>query len=218
MPAPSLTEAQNAEQFLELCAHMGLALAHWQRLENAHFLLFAKMVGVPKQEICSVLYHGIPSFEGRRVMVERVALYALTNAEQQATWKRITKAIKTVAPNRNKIAHYTIQYEQISGPTAAAPMFTAPFLQPLLWNEIDRLKGHVAERPGHKISIRELNKYMGQFTAVTEQILEFTRQFPLPPSRQGLALLSELSQNPAPQGAGNLSPSKGSASAFPPKR
>jgi hypothetical protein len=39
--------------FLEL---IGACLMKWQSVEDAHYILFLKMLGAPQEEICSVIY------------------------------------------------------------------------------------------------------------------------------------------------------------------
>jgi hypothetical protein len=92
-------------EFNDLCFHMGLTLAVWQRLEKQHFLLFVKLLGAPKLDICSVIYHGIPSFEGRRVMVDRVTLFSELTEQQRSEWSNIHSALEKAATDRNKIGH-----------------------------------------------------------------------------------------------------------------
>jgi hypothetical protein len=62
MSEPVLTtQHTRAPDLRDLCAFMGMGLVSWQKAEDAHYLLFVKLVAAPKQEVCSVLYFSPPS-------------------------------------------------------------------------------------------------------------------------------------------------------------
>ena len=48
-------------EFQNLCFHMGLTLAVWQRVEDAHFRLFHKLIGAPNSDLSSIVYHSTES-------------------------------------------------------------------------------------------------------------------------------------------------------------
>jgi len=92
MSEPVLTtQNTRAPDLRDLCAFMGMGLVSWQNVEDAHYLLFAKLIGAPKQEICSVLYFSPPSFESRRVLVDRLAQVGISDDEILRTWSKLTR-------------------------------------------------------------------------------------------------------------------------------
>jgi hypothetical protein len=74
------------EDLFTLMGWVGAALTQWQQVEDAHYLFFLKILGAPKPEVCSVIYFSPPTFESRRVMVDRVAHYTITGKEDKKTW------------------------------------------------------------------------------------------------------------------------------------
>jgi cytochrome b561 len=80
----------------ETCYHIGLALVTWQHVENAHFKLFLRMLGVPLSGVSSVVYYSAENFESRHKMVSRMAVYFLegrTFNKQRSEWQELDKDI-----------------------------------------------------------------------------------------------------------------------------
>jgi hypothetical protein len=106
MSEPVLTtQDTRAPDLRDLCAFMGMGLVSWQKVEDAHYLLFVKLIAAPKQEVCSVLYFSPPSFESRRVMVDRLAQVAISDAKVLKTWSKLNKDLGLQASNRGVLAH-----------------------------------------------------------------------------------------------------------------
>jgi hypothetical protein len=177
-----------SNEFIDLCTSMGLTLAVWQRLEDQHFLLFVKLLGAPKREICSVIYHGIPGFEGRRVMVDRVVSFSELTSEQKGEWKNIHSALASAAEDRNKIAHYSVEYDLVQKEMQAdgsRPVeLGSPHLRPSFHNV---LKDRTAEKPGHKLTPAEMRGYVNAFNGLAGRLSALRKSISLPPPRQGLA-------------------------------
>jgi hypothetical protein len=114
---PSEKPKQEGNDLFDLFGWMGAALTEWQRVEDAHYLFFLKILGAPKPEVCSVIYFSPPTFESRRVMVDRVAHYTLTEVEHKKEWKKLNKRLETCASQRGKLAHYGLGFEIVkTGP------------------------------------------------------------------------------------------------------
>src|SRR5438309_6132274 len=112
---PSENPKREGGDLFDLYGWMGAALTEWQRVEDAHYLFFLKILGAPKEEVCSVLYFSPPSFESRRVMVDRVAQHALENSDHKKDWPKISKRLDAGASHRGRIAHYALDFEIIRG-------------------------------------------------------------------------------------------------------
>jgi hypothetical protein len=181
------------DEFQELCRHMGMTLAIWQRLEDEHFLLFVKLLGSPKREICSAIYHGIPSFEGRRMMVDRVASFSSLTADQRTEWERIHKALEVASTDRNKIAHYSVDYEILERTTNEDGSMTfdlgSPHLRP---SQHNILKVGSPDKPGYKLTPVEMKNYMDQFIQLAETLKTLSNLISVHPPQQGLGLGSGL--------------------------
>jgi hypothetical protein len=173
---------------------MGIVLTRWQSVEDAHYLLFVKMLGAPKEEICSVLYFSPPSFESRRVMVDRVAHFFLQDAAHKREWKDLNKRLETGASERGRIAHYSLDFEISPGPTGTLADMTlhSPRLKPSRYNQVAVLQGKGRDNPKHKLSTKELHGYIISFTKLSVELGAFAQKIALPPPQQGLGLLSGL--------------------------
>jgi hypothetical protein len=181
------TLADEWSDYAEFCQIMGFTLASWQRVEEAHFTFFQKMLGGPSAEVCSVIYHGTPSFEGRRVLVDRVAIFFKMPDDARTEWIAIHKAIEPAAANRNKIAHYVVDSDvlgQEEHDDGSITFTISPHrLRPSKVNIVDRLKGRTPEKPGHNVSRNELFEYMKDFQNLTARINALTRKL-FPPQQQ----------------------------------
>jgi hypothetical protein len=171
------------DEFTDLCYHIGLALMTWQDVEEAHFKLFFKLIGAPNPEIASLAYHATESFDQRRVMVSRMVDWMLKATDQTAKlapiWQDtsggLNKALKDASENRNKLAHYTWQYdikeikpgEYVTGSTR---------LQPSSWNVVSQILGRVASSPKHNLDKTVVRTYIDEFRRLTKALDEFHRQ------------------------------------------
>jgi hypothetical protein len=89
--------------FRELCYNIGLALVIWQRVEELHFQLFGRFLGVPLSQITSAAYHSTESFDARNTMLDRMAQYFFQPIEELLT-SELTRQYKHFARNgRNSI-------------------------------------------------------------------------------------------------------------------
>jgi hypothetical protein len=174
-----------------LFSWIGIAMTQWQEVEDAHYLLFLKLLGAPKPEICSVIYFSPPTFESRRVMVDRVAYYAITDAEHKKEWRELNKRMGDCAHDRGKIAHYRLDFEiSIENIDPVKVKLGEPRLAPSSHNMIAALKGHTAEE--RLVTSTEIRGYIADFMGLKKDVEDFTKRVPFPPQQQGLGLLSNL--------------------------
>ena len=139
---PSENPKREGGDLFDLYGWMGAALTEWQRVEDAHYLFFLKILGAPKPEVCSVVYFSPPTFESRRVMVDRVAHYTIGEADHKKEWKKLNKRLEKCASQRGKLAHYGLGFEIIkTGPRWHDFEIGAPRLEPSKHNKIAALKG-----------------------------------------------------------------------------
>jgi hypothetical protein len=160
--------------FDELCRLKGLALAVWQRLEDLHFVFFHRMLGDRQIEMSSMIYHGLSSFEARRQLVDRIAsLFSLTE-EARSDWDAIHRDLETAAKNRNKVAHYTIEYADVTstelGDGSIEFLFRDPRLRPSSFSYFDAMRGRVPTKPEHNLSAAEIREYIRSFNEISERL------------------------------------------------
>src|SRR5262249_14057425 len=138
-------------QFTTFCRALGLALIAWQDVEREHFKLFLRMLGAPQWEVASAVYYSIESFESRHKMVCRMAYYFMKGEEyksQRATWLNneggLRKDITEANKNRNKLAHYDLDFNVVSRielPDGSVQVnLGPPSLQPVT-NNLDAVMG-----------------------------------------------------------------------------
>jgi hypothetical protein len=171
---------------------MGMGLVSWQKVEDAHYLLFVKLVAAPKQEVCSVLYFSPPSFESRRVLVDRLAQVVISDAEVLKTWSKLNKDLGSQASNRGILAHCGLDYEIIYNTPAPSLDFKlgTPRLGQSRHNQIASLLGKKANK--QPLATRDIRKFITGFIEIEERLTKFTQSVQLPPPQQGANLLQGL--------------------------
>jgi hypothetical protein len=173
-----------------LCAWMGLTLITWQAVEDAHYLLFFKLLGTPRPEICSVVYFSPPTFESRRVMTDRIAQITILEGDQKKEWKELNKKLEAAAAQRGKIAHYALDFEiKITGPGPDDFERGEPRLSRSKYNRITKSKADEE----HHVTVAELRTYTDNFDALAKALDNFTEQVKVFLPQQGLNLLLGLS-------------------------
>jgi len=167
---------------------MGLALATWQGVEEAHYKIFTKLLGLTLGGLGSVVYFSTESFEARRKMVDDMIALALKGRhvkKQRAQWEGLKKPLKDANKNRNKLAHYGIDYDLINprpgvGGDGYVFNLTAHTLRPSRWNEWARLRGRAKEHPGHNLGIDEVKEYVVEFRRLGHILEQFHADLPRP--------------------------------------
>lgn len=181
--------------YVHFMAHMGVALTSWASVEEAHFRVFREMMGGTKREICSVIYFGIPSFEGKRVLVDRVSNYYLAD-EFRRDWSKLNADLQTASSQRGMLAHYALDFELLSeteredGSISFA--FGEPRLRPSTYNEIFVIQGKTGDR--HVLTAEKIAPIIDDFQLLEKRLSDFARDMKeKPPS-------TEITQAPLPTG------------------
>jgi hypothetical protein len=178
--------------FRELCYHIGLALVTWQRVEDLHFEIFGRFLGVPLGQITSAAYHSIENFEARNAMLGRMAYYFLHPIEEliprplareyKATWiewQKLYKSLKDANLNRNKLAHYAADYDLINMRNVGGDIVfdvTPHTLRPSPFNYVSRLLGRTKDQKEHNLGVPEIGQYVINFREVEAACAAFIRQ------------------------------------------
>lgn len=155
---------------------MGLALAAWQSVEHIHFLLFKRFLGSKQAKIPSIVYHGIESFDSRRVMVDRMAMACLQTKEGRAEWGEISKALKDANLDRNKIAHYSVDFDLVTAETTDGVtelVIGSPKLRPSNLNVVSELLGRLRDSEEHNLGDEALKQYVVRFKALEIRLTNF---------------------------------------------
>jgi hypothetical protein len=191
-----MTEKPKHNELQYLFTYMGICLVNWQKVEDEHYLLFRKWIGFPKDEISAVLYYSPPTFESRRVLVDRIAQCVLDGEEDMhhlKSWKKLNKQLESAAKKRGRIAHYSLDFE-ITYP-ASGPLKVevgAPRLAPTAYNKLKTMQGKGADNPSHRLSIKELAGYITSFDALEKDLSAFRSEAPQPKRHYGAGLLQDL--------------------------
>jgi hypothetical protein len=110
---PKITYAtkEETDELVSLYTCIGLALTGWQKVEEAHYLLFVKLLEPSKAEICSAIYFQFTSFSSRCNMIDKIVQLAIEDEDLKQQWSELSKRSKTEAAERNKIAHYDLHFD-----------------------------------------------------------------------------------------------------------
>jgi hypothetical protein len=102
------TEGEFNSIFSALVRGIGLAIHEWAQVEDSMFSLFHNLLRSSNEEISSIVFYSCPSFESKRVLMDRLASVGLS-AEDNATWTVICKKLTDEGEFRGRIAHYGIE-------------------------------------------------------------------------------------------------------------
>jgi len=187
-----MAESEQSVQndFQELCRYIGLALVTWQRVEELHFHIFGRFLGVPLGQIASSAYHSTESFDARHKMLGRMASYFLNPIPEilpgktvkqysrlRSQWQELQKLLKDANSNRNKLAHYTADFDLtnmriVEGGDVVFDV-TPYTLRPGPLNFVSRLEGRTKDKPEHNLGIPELKQYVVKFTQAQQATAAF---------------------------------------------
>jgi hypothetical protein len=170
--------------FKELCAQLGLALVNWQEVEAIHYRLFIAILDVPEYPISSIVYFSIESFESRRKMVAKMASYFLSGkwmekdkSALRAEWQQLDKMLKDANYNRNKLAHYSAEFEIKNltyNPDGSVILeMTEERLQPHPFNYVSRLQGRTSDNEEHSLGSKEIQRYSESFVELAKRTAKF---------------------------------------------
>jgi hypothetical protein len=176
------TENTKASETRDLCAYMGMGLATWQRVEDCHYQLFEKLLNGPSPTVCSILYFSPPTFESRRVLVDRIAQVLIADKEIKKEWEKLNKDLSTEAAKRGKLAHYGLDYEIVYNTPQPSLDFKmgAPRLAPSRYNQTAELLGNkTAKEP---LTIRKIRDFIVSFMEIEDRLEAFLKA--LKPAKQ----------------------------------
>jgi hypothetical protein len=164
-------------------AFIGLGLTSWTIVEEQHFLLFRKMLSSISKEICSVLYFSPPSFESRRVLVDRVAQLHLPESLLKE-WNALNDDLADGASQRGRLAHYGLDFEVTKEEKHEDGSVSFEFgevrLRPSSHNHVNILQKKTGEK--HTVTTQKLRDYMESFKALEARLKEFSlKMTPAPP-------------------------------------
>ncbi len=194
------------EEYRALCYEIGSGMIAWQRVESEHFRLFVKMLGAPSADICSAVYFSIESFEARHRVVERMVIFFLRGRrykKQRVEWSGddktlgLAKVIKDANDNRNKLAHYGLDFELLGvteNPDGSVSRDHRPRLQPLRENVVSSMTGRAAHIPGHNLTAIMVKGYVADFRALQTRVEAFVDSLTLPPPQPEWLSLKDLGQ------------------------
>jgi hypothetical protein len=160
----------DAADFRSLCYHIGLGLVTWQRVEDVHFKIFLRMLNVPLIDVSSVAYYSLESFDARNTTLDRMAHYFLAPKQlkqQRIKWQGLHKRLKDGNLNRNKLAHYSVDYDLINMremPDGSVVFDVTPHsLRPARWNFVSRLLGRTPDKEDHNLGADQIKRYIIDF-------------------------------------------------------
>jgi hypothetical protein len=167
---------------------MGIALIVWQRVEDAHYLLFAKLIGA-KKEVCSILYFSPPTFESRRVVVDRLIEAVVDDKDILSRWGKLNKELQDAAKDRGKIAHYSLDFEIIYSETNPFSMKTgSPHLKPTSHNKISDVLG---KGPKKAVTSDTISGFVKVFDDLEQRLEAITKEIKTPPQQPPVNSLAE---------------------------
>jgi hypothetical protein len=170
-----MSDPDRTKDYMHFMGFMGLALTSWASVEEAHFLAFRKMMGQIKKEICSIVYFSIPSFEGKRVLVDRIATYYLADSFKKE-WSTLDKDLQTASSQRGMLAHYGLDFELLKRTEhedgALEMEFGPPRLRPSTYNEVFVIQGKTGDK--HTLTLGKIRSYAESFSSLENRLADFT--------------------------------------------
>lgn len=175
---------------------IGSTLSTWNHMEEYIYLFFQKLVGVSNDDICSVLFFGVPSFSGRCDLVTRVAHFALAGdqyKEQRDEWASLCRWLKDdLSVKRNAVAHYSFDYN-LTIISTNPPQFRMgePRLSPSQHNQVLRgIKKKTEEKDA--VTISKMAGYIHEFQSAEARIIDLIKSFPRDPAPKTGGFLAKL--------------------------
>ncbi|WP_340667914.1 hypothetical protein [Bradyrhizobium ottawaense] len=168
---------QSTKDYMHFMAYMGAALTSWADVEEAHFLAFRKMMGLTKKELCSIVYFSIPSFEGKRVLVDRIAAYYLAD-DFKSEWSKLDRELQSASSQRGMLAHYGLDFELLDQTTdedgSLKFKFGAPRLRPSSYNEVFVIQGKTGDK--HTLTMDKIRNCAERFQELSKRMADFTHR------------------------------------------
>ena len=170
-------EFPDPTQVRELFMAMAAALVQWEHVEDELFLLLQKLLNYPNETICSVIFHGPPSFEGRRVLVNRIVDASMMPKDARTKWKKLSERIASASKKRGQVAHFGLGFEvEFIGPREEMKYrLINPHLRPSLKNRLKSLQGSGYESSKSRVTALKIAQYSQEFGAVRTEIDNFRK-------------------------------------------
>jgi hypothetical protein len=200
MSREEANEFPDPEQVKELLLCMGLGLVGWEHVEDEHYLLFRKLLNYPMESVSSALYHGSPSFESKRVLLDRVMVASIVPTAFQTEWRKVIKELADASDHRGQIAHFGLGFEvEYLGDRDSQELnykLVSPHLRPSMENKLksSRNKGH--ENPKYRVAAAQLSAYVQEFTSMAGRVREFRKTLIVAKMPPGKAPKRELPPRP----------------------
>jgi hypothetical protein len=143
-------------------------------IEEQHYHLFLRFLGVSEGPIPSVVYFSVESFDARRNMVDRMARDFLWTPELNGEWGELNKALKDANEARNSIAHYSIYwtaYERTVGESVELEI-RGPSIGPSLYNRVSAILGRTTH-PDHNLGADKIDGWIRRFGDLADRIAKF---------------------------------------------
>ena len=172
------------QRFHDLCMRIGIALIAWQSVEEFHYRLFCKLLGLKHSYMTSIVYFSTENFDARRVLVGRMAQQFLKEerftTRNRNDWNEIDKDLKNASLNRNKFAHYTVAHDfiKVVDDPEKEGWLTVEFgphrLRPSSHNKVAELLGRTPTNPDHNLSPDAVDDCTRSFNTLAQRIVDFT--------------------------------------------
>jgi hypothetical protein len=168
-----------SDHFAEMVAQIGITIMSWQYVEDTHYLLFNKMVRVQPEDICSILYFSPPTFESRRVLVDRVAQIYLDQKIWSVRWTKLNKRLETAASQRGTVVHYSLDYEVQHDQTKPAEYTVSSFrLAPSRYDKVQELRGRSRTSETHQVTVKKMQEHAKSFGELANDLKDFILEIP----------------------------------------
>ena len=163
---------------------MGIALSTWQNVEEQHYHLFLRFLGVSEGPIPSVVYFSVESFDARRNMVDRMARYFLSTSELNRKWGELNKELKDANDARNSIAHYGIYWTAYERAVAESVELEirGPAIGPSHYNRVSAILGRTTH-PDHNLDADKIDGWIRRFSELADRIAKFREALSRSPAK-----------------------------------
>src|SRR5262249_12464502 len=120
-------------------------------------------------------YFGVPSFEGKRVLVDRIAAYYLAD-EFKTEWSKLDKSLQAASSQRGMLAHYGLDFEilnHIEREDGSLDIeLGSPRLRPSSYNEVFVIQGKTGDK--HTLKAEKIREYAVSFSELEKRLKDFT--------------------------------------------
>ena len=182
-----------SRHFTDLYVGMGLALSGWAKVEDALFNLMVRVLRTLRVDAVSILYFSAPSFESRRVLVDRLVKQCVHDEHKNKKWTKISKRLGDASKNRGKLAHYgvTVPISNKQEIMAAILLGEKPIFKrdkpELIPSEHNIIKSREVEKLS--VSSSKILEFIKEFYNLEEELLGFKDSLPALPPAESLAPL-----------------------------